>query len=95
MADKIKYGICNCYYAKQTTDPTTGAVSFATPVRLPGARSLTLDPEGELTKWYADNVAYWSGEALQAAGFTDAEAGSHFLQDRHSRLCQGRQQRHL
>lgn len=63
MDDKIKYGICNCYYAKQTTDPSTGEVSFAAPVRLPGARSLTLDPQGELTKWYADNVAYWSGEA--------------------------------
>lgn len=62
MADnKIKYGISKCYYAKQTT--TEGVVTLATPVALPGARSLSLDPQGELVKWYADNVTYWSGEA--------------------------------
>ena len=53
MANKIKYGIKNAYYAKKT------ATGYATPVALPGAVSLSLDPQGEIYKFYADNIEYF------------------------------------
>lgn len=64
MANKIKYGLRNVYYAKVTaTDETTGALTYATPVRLPGAVNLTMDAAGEESPFYADDVVYWQGAA--------------------------------
>jgi len=58
MANKIKYGLSKVYYAKATIDTSTGTATYATPVALPGAVSLSMDPSGESNKFYADNVAY-------------------------------------
>ncbi len=55
--NKIRYGIKNCYYAKATFEDD-GTPNYATPVAMPGARSLTLDAEGENENWYADNLVY-------------------------------------
>lgn len=60
MANKIKYGLSRVYYAKATIDTATGAATYTTPVAIPGAVSLSLDPSGEQNKFYADNVAYAS-----------------------------------
>lgn len=62
MANKIKYGISNCYYAKATT-ADDGTITYATPVALKGAVSLTLDQAGESNEFYADNVLYWQGNS--------------------------------
>lgn len=62
MANKIKYGIKNCYYAK-ATDDGTGALTYATPVAMPGAVNLTLDQNGSQNDFYADNILYWQGNA--------------------------------
>ena len=51
--NKIKYGLSKCYYAIKGTE------GYGTPVALPGAVSLSLAPQGELYKFYADNVAYF------------------------------------
>lgn len=60
MANKIKYGIKNVYYAVGT--PTTsGAMTYATPVALPGAVNISLDAQGDNVTFYADNIAYWVG----------------------------------
>lgn len=59
MANKIKYGIKNVYYAVATIDSTTNAATYGTPAALPGAVSISLEPQGEMTPFYADNIAYW------------------------------------
>lgn len=60
MANKIKYGICDVYYAIATI-ADDGSATYGTPKRLPGAVSITIDPNGDITKFYADNIVYWSG----------------------------------
>ncbi len=56
---KILYGISKAYYAVATVTGST--VSYGTPVALPGAVNLSIDAEGELTPFYADNITYWEG----------------------------------
>lgn len=64
MANKIKYGLKSLYFAPITTfDAETGAPTYGTPVRIPGAVSLSLEPQGDNTPFYADNVVYWVGAA--------------------------------
>lgn len=58
MANKIKYGIRNCYYAV-ATDDGNGNLTYATPKALKGAVSLSLDAQGETTQFYADDIIYF------------------------------------
>lgn len=52
-ANKIKYGIKNVYYAVKSSG------TYGTPAALPGAVSISLAPQGELYKFYADNIEYF------------------------------------
>lgn len=60
MANKIKYGLKNVYYAIGTPQ-TNGSMTYSSPVAFPGAVSLSLEPQGENTPFYADNIIYWVG----------------------------------
>ncbi len=57
MAEKYVTGLKNCYYAKVTES------GYATPVRLPGAVSITLAPVGDDMEFYADDILY-AGEKV-------------------------------
>ena len=56
-ANKIKYGLKNVYYSV-ITEGSSG-ISFGTPKAIPGAVSLTLDAEGDVSKFKADNIDYY------------------------------------
>jgi len=58
MNNKVKFNICNCHYALQKLSET-GEVTFDTPVAMPGAVSLALDPNGEPESFYADGIEYY------------------------------------
>lgn len=62
MANKVKYGIEQVYYAV-ATQGTGGSLTYATPVALPGAVNLTLDAEGDTNPFYADNILYFQSTA--------------------------------
>lgn len=54
--NKIRYGFKNVYYA--LLKEVEGAITYDTPKQWRGAKSLTLDPEGETNIFYADDIAY-------------------------------------
>lgn len=56
--NKVRFGLKNAYYAKVTFNDE-GVPQYATPKRLPGAVSLSISPEGELEKFYADDIVYY------------------------------------
>lgn len=59
--NKVQFGLKNVYYAPLTEGSVDGSTanSWATPVALPGAVTLTLSPAGEDLNFYADNVTYY------------------------------------
>lgn len=63
MANKVKYGLSKVYYAIATIDASTHAATYATPKAFPGAVSMSLDQQGELTPFRADNIDYWVGNS--------------------------------
>lgn len=54
--NKVKYNIKNVHVAKQTEKTTEGATTYTydTPKSIPGAVSISLDAQGEISKFYAD-----------------------------------------
>lgn len=55
--NKVKFGLSNVHIAKITEED--GKITYGTPFAMPGAVSLTADPEGETTPFYADNIKYY------------------------------------
>ena len=61
MANKkniVKFNLCNVHYSV-LTQSEDGKYSWATPVSVPGAVSISLDPTGEPESFYADGVEYY------------------------------------
>lgn len=67
MSDnKVKFGLSNVHIAKLTE--TDGVITYGTPFAMPGAVSLSTDPAGETTPFYADNIKYYISTSNQ--GYT-------------------------
>ena len=56
MSRKVKLGLKNVHYAVIGSDG-----SYGTPVAFPGAVSLSLDPQGDPSEFYADDSLYFVG----------------------------------
>lgn len=63
MANKVKYGLKNVYYAVATIDASTNTATYETPKQWLGAVNLSMDAQGEETKFRADNIYYWIGNS--------------------------------
>ncbi len=57
--NKVKFGLNKVHWAKITSWTDDGVPTFATPVRIPGAVSLSIDANGENESFYADNTVYY------------------------------------
>ena len=59
--NKVKYNIKNVHVAKQTEKTTEGTTTYTydNPKSIPGAVSISLDAQGEISKFYADGIAYY------------------------------------
>lgn len=58
QSNKIKYGLKNVYYAVATI-AEDGSAQYGTPVRIPGAVNLSMEPQGEREPFYADDIEYF------------------------------------
>ena len=72
----LSYGINKMYYAVRSEN--NGVYSYGTPVRMRGARQITINAEGTNEKFYADNGVYFiadsnSGKSgsVELAGLND------------------------
>ena len=61
--NKVLYGIEKCYIAKLTE--TDGEITYGTPFAMPGVTGLSPEPQGDTTKFYADNVVYFIANSNQ------------------------------
>ena len=57
--NKVKFNLWNVYYAPLLTN-TASKIEYGTPIAIPGAVSLSLDPTGENTPFYADGIEYYT-----------------------------------
>lgn len=81
---RIRYGIRNTHYAK-ATDDGTGVLTYASPKAIPGAKSISLDAQGDAVDEYADNITWWHGDTNNGYSgsieFEDTESADAFLID--------------
>ena len=61
--NKVKYGLKNCHYAVAHIDEQTNTATYDTPKPWLGAVNLSMDAQGDTTKFRADNINYWIGNA--------------------------------
>lgn len=59
MANKVRFGVSNLHVGEYNVS-TTGTVTLGTPYALPGTVNITMEPDSEENKFYADNITYYS-----------------------------------
>lgn len=62
--NKVKFNIKNVHVAIRKED-VPGTVTYEKPFAIPGARSVSLEPQGEMTPFYADGVVYYKSSSNQ------------------------------
>lgn len=79
---RIRFGFSNLYYAI-ATEGTGGALSYAEPVKIPGAKNMNMTASGQQFTESADNVAWYSGVTNDGytgtIEFEDTAAADEFL----------------
>lgn len=65
-ANKVKFNIKNVHFAV-LTEAADGIITWGTPVKIPGAVSIGLDANGEITPFYADGITYY--QSASNAGY--------------------------
>ncbi len=60
--NKIKYNLKNVHFAK-LTETEEGKITFATPVPITGAVSMSMEAQGEISPFYADGIVYYKTAA--------------------------------
>lgn len=80
-ANKVCFGLKNVYYAKLSWSGDTP--SFGTPVKLAGGVNLNLSAQGEVTKFYADDIVFYQsvGNAGYEGDLELARVSDAFLKD--------------
>ena len=68
MANKITFGLSNTHVWPITDTTDAGVPTYGTVIALPGSTELSLDAEGDVNKFYADNEVYW--QASQNNGYS-------------------------
>lgn len=63
--NKITFGLKNAHYAKITVFDEDGTITYATPKSLPGSVEISLEPRGDMTEFYADDILYYSSNNNQ------------------------------
>lgn len=58
--NKVQFNLKNVHYAVLTAEDPA---AWDTPVHVPGAVNLSLEQQGELTKFYADGIVYWQSSS--------------------------------
>lgn len=56
--NKVTYGLSNVYIAPIKDEG--GVIGYDTPIKVPGAVTLTMNPTGDSTEYYADNIVYYA-----------------------------------
>jgi phi13 family phage major tail protein len=82
MENKVVFGLRNAHYAVISED-VDGTYTYGAPVKFPGATSLTLEPKGDTTDFYADDILYFTVSTNQGydAKFTVANITEAFRTD--------------
>lgn len=61
--NKVVFGLKKAHCAVITE--TDGSITYGTPKALPGAKSITLEPKGETSDFYADDIIYYTSTSNQ------------------------------
>lgn len=62
MADKVKFGIKNVHIFPITA-LNAGVPTYGTVIAVPGAVSFSLEAQGDVNKFHADNITYYQSSA--------------------------------
>lgn len=62
--NKVTFGLKNAHYAL-ITEETENSITYGIPIRIPGAVEISLEPRGEMSEFYADDVLYYSASNNQ------------------------------